>query len=561
MLDGDGIATNQQPDTISVYAKFDNENGYFGLTSYLRYAQKELRKSHSLVEKSSAALTKKLQFPWKDIDDSSVEADGFIPSPFEFRIDQAKILDLLTGHTLYNDSSVAIRELIQNAIDAVRLQCHMCGQSSSEFGKIAVTWNSDTSELSITDNGTGMTQEVIERHLLNVGSSRYQEPKFKDDFPNFSPISRFGIGVLTAFMVADNVRIVTVHPDEEFGRHISLRSVHGKYLIRLLNKSTDADARLVGSHGTTVTIRMRPSSRRVDIPATISRWIVFPRCNLTLKMDEEDTRRMGHDSPMQAVQDYMATAPEMRAIGTASQVHESERDGLKVAFATRYSRHFRDRSFVQIGEEARRDPRFIPPTGLCVEGIRVQFAPPGFATASGVLAIADCTGLRAPKTNVSRSALEDGSNRQHVDAQVFNVYFAQVETEIRRLQEEEGFSLAYAVEQFPFIASGLLASPSDEKVRREALRNFPLFIVEGQNGREQISAVALAQLKEFWTVDSQTLSALMALLRDTKANVTSRQVSEFCSFKGSPLPTGSILTNPSSSSIVRSVLRVRVRDL
>lgn len=218
VLNAEGEKTDDQPFAVAVYAKFDNENGFFGLTSYLRYASAELRRSYNVISKTSPSLMRKYSFPWREIDDSQVEASGFIPHPFEFKIDQAKILDLLTGHTLYNDSSVAVRELIQNAVDAVRLYFHMQGKDSALEGKIDIEWNSETAELSITDNGTGMTQEVIERHLLSVGSSRYQEPKFKEKYPNFSPISRFGIGVLSAFMVADNVKIITVHPEEELER-------------------------------------------------------------------------------------------------------------------------------------------------------------------------------------------------------------------------------------------------------------------------------------------------------------------------------------------------------
>jgi molecular chaperone HtpG len=240
-IDKDGKPT--ESDTISVYAKFDNENGFFGLTSYLAYAAKQLAYTYSCVQKANANTAKKLEFPWRKIDDSNVEAVGFIPTPFEFQIDQAKILDLLTGHTLYNDSSVAIRELVQNAIDAVRLQ-H--GPDCESKGYIAVAWDSENRTLTIRDNGTGMTQEIIERHLLNVGSSRYQDPKFKEKYPDFSPISRFGIGVLSTFMVADTVQIVTFHGEEERGRLISLRSVHGKYLIRLVDKASSEEARIRG---------------------------------------------------------------------------------------------------------------------------------------------------------------------------------------------------------------------------------------------------------------------------------------------------------------------------
>jgi HSP90 family molecular chaperone len=59
------------------------------------------------------------------IDETSIETEGFIRDTFEFTIDQARIQDLLTGHTLYNDSRVVLRELVQNSLDAIRLQQHI----------------------------------------------------------------------------------------------------------------------------------------------------------------------------------------------------------------------------------------------------------------------------------------------------------------------------------------------------------------------------------------------------------------------------------------------------
>jgi molecular chaperone HtpG len=79
----------------------------------------------------------RLVFPWRNIDDSNVETEGFLREAFEFTIDQAKILDLLTGHTLYNDSQVVIRELVQNSLDAIRLQKHQDPDSPS--GHVQIT--------------------------------------------------------------------------------------------------------------------------------------------------------------------------------------------------------------------------------------------------------------------------------------------------------------------------------------------------------------------------------------------------------------------------------------
>jgi hypothetical protein len=180
-------------DTIEIYAFFESPDGFFGLTSYLAYTQHQLRKSYEWIEASRRTQGISLTFPWRHVDTSHIETKGFLSQTFEFTIDQAKILDLLTGHTLYNDANVVLRELAQNAIDAVRLQCQMDGKPPEQNGKVAIFWDSTERILTLEDNGTGMSQQIIENHLLKVGSSRYQDPEFKKKHPDFSSIKRFVI--------------------------------------------------------------------------------------------------------------------------------------------------------------------------------------------------------------------------------------------------------------------------------------------------------------------------------------------------------------------------------
>ncbi len=107
-------------DTIEVYAYFKQPDGFFALTKFLKYCGDQIRRSFQWAALAAKSEKAPHQFPWRQIDDEHVEAEGFIPTQFEFTLDQEKILDLLTGHTLYNDSDVVIRELVQNAVDAVR---------------------------------------------------------------------------------------------------------------------------------------------------------------------------------------------------------------------------------------------------------------------------------------------------------------------------------------------------------------------------------------------------------------------------------------------------------
>ncbi|MBV9096494.1 MAG: hypothetical protein JO079_00425, partial [Frankiaceae bacterium] len=107
--------------TIEVHATFVQADGFFALTTYLAYAQAELARSYEWSHASQARHDHSYVFPWRYIDTSSIEARGFVSEPFNFTIDQHSILELLTGHTLYNDADVVVRELVQNSLDAARL--------------------------------------------------------------------------------------------------------------------------------------------------------------------------------------------------------------------------------------------------------------------------------------------------------------------------------------------------------------------------------------------------------------------------------------------------------
>ena len=481
--DSDGhVIADAQSDTVSVFAKYDNENGFFGLTSYLQYAQSQILASHAAIKKAHPGTNEKYQFPWKVIDDSDVEADGFDPRPYQFRLDQSKILDLLTGHTLYNDSSIAIRELVQNSLDAVRLVCQSSGKSSEKFGKVSISWDENSQILSILDNGTGMTQEVIEKHLLSVGSSRYQEPIFQEKNPTFHSISRFGIGVLSAFMVADTIQIVTFSAEGEEGRQISLRSVHGKYLIRLLPRDSDA-AKEIGEHGTKITIKIRASSKRVNVRNTLERWIVFPRCAVILNETGLDPITIGFLSPKEAIEKTIALDTDFQ--NSLLTIEERSFDGVHLAVALKYSKHFREKSLYSFSPERFQKYQIVAPVGLCVEGVRVEFKSPGIEDGQ-ILGIVNCVGANAPKTNVSRNALEDPQSKSDLSDKIFQLYLDIASKEIGRLQSVEGFSLTYATNQFPYIAAALYPRAMTNQKKYELFSGFPLAIVEEDTGRSSI---------------------------------------------------------------------------
>lgn len=77
-----------------------------------------------------------------------------------------------------------------------------------------------------------MSIQDVENYLLKVGASKYRDEVVKKQFPNFTSISHFGIGILTCFMVANDIDIVTSSDEQEEANSINLRKVNGSYLLR-----------------------------------------------------------------------------------------------------------------------------------------------------------------------------------------------------------------------------------------------------------------------------------------------------------------------------------------
>ncbi len=510
---------NVPRDTIEVFAHFTSIDGFFGLTSYLNYCGQQLQLSfewRQLAERSQAAV---FRFPWRYIDDSNILTEGFLRETFEFTLDQTKILDLLTGHTLYNDTGVVLRELIQNAIDAVRLQeqLDLDSGAAASSGHVRVKWDSGNRQLTVEDDGTGMTQSVIERHLLKVGSSRYQDPEFIKEHPTFSAISRFGIGILSAFMVADDVEIWTCHQDEAQARQLSLRSVHGKYLVRLVDKrSAELDG--IRPHGTRIQLRVRASAEIKDVADSARSWIVVPRCSVTAQVDEDGPQTIGFASVTEALEATLL-ANRFRT-GRDLKVLERTVDGVSMAFAVRWDEYFDEWSFITMERD---DEAIRAELGVCVEGIRVQFRTPGFER-NTIYAIANATGPNAPKTTVARSGFESNAQFDRLLSSIYEIYSSHVGAEMESLYRDRGFSLTWAADSARYLVSPLSGSRyvrdsaivTSQSLLEAETSKIPMLVIEHEGIRSATSATNLAKVPRLATIDAAVMRSSESLLREVR---------------------------------------------
>ncbi|MFC1717576.1 hypothetical protein ACFL6S_28200 [Candidatus Poribacteria bacterium] len=110
---------------IVVGADFEEERPFFVLTEYIAYANQQVSQTKRWADKSQQDPdAQHYSFPWHSVE-GNIRVEGNEPLAMRFELDRGRLLDLLVGHTIYNDPTVAVRELLQNAIDAVRYQHYL----------------------------------------------------------------------------------------------------------------------------------------------------------------------------------------------------------------------------------------------------------------------------------------------------------------------------------------------------------------------------------------------------------------------------------------------------
>lgn len=145
---------------------------------------------------------------------------GILPVDVRIQPDSMdRLIELLGGKELYgNDILAAVRELLQNARDAIELR--RCYEVAKEMVgappliKIAMTREGEREWLVVEDNGIGMTRTVVTKYLIGVAAKFWESAEFFRDFTGvreqgFSPVGKFGIGFLSVFMIGDIVEVVT----------------------------------------------------------------------------------------------------------------------------------------------------------------------------------------------------------------------------------------------------------------------------------------------------------------------------------------------------------------
>lgn len=243
---------------------------------------------------------------WRDVClpirmDRKIYSKNYKFGDYRFILEQEQVLGLLMGEDLYQNPYVFVRELLQNALDASRhREFHERAHGRANFRCepiIISEWHDQEQYhwVRFDDFGMGMTEEIVRNFLLRVGRSYYTSAEFQAELlqyqaqKGFTPISRFGIGLLSCFIAGDRVEITTRHATHAKSQSDSIRlalsGLHGFFTLQTgthipaLMRGPDGDEpgyRL--KPGTSVAVRLDPRKERghLNLGKMLERYLLYP---------------------------------------------------------------------------------------------------------------------------------------------------------------------------------------------------------------------------------------------------------------------------------------------
>ncbi|MEV7887992.1 HSP90 family protein [Streptomyces sp. NPDC002817] len=139
------------------------------------------------------------------MDSQTSQSSQASPSPHTFQVDLRGLVDLLSHH-LYSSPKVYLRELLQNAVDAITAR-----RAEQPDAPAKVRLYAQEGTLRVEDSGVGLTEADVHTLLATIGRSSKRTDGLQDGLQEARSdfLGQFGIGLLACFVVAERIRVVS----------------------------------------------------------------------------------------------------------------------------------------------------------------------------------------------------------------------------------------------------------------------------------------------------------------------------------------------------------------
>jgi molecular chaperone HtpG len=318
--------TMDDPEALHIEARPIDVKSFFRVREWITGIQGELDESWAVLGEvygrysELAPLGLILRRIRSNVEDAAfAEKLDFLPRRASFRAADADLLKLLIGPLYGDNPAIGMRELIQNAVDAVRelsvllkdrglteADCSIATQiadvvATVERDEIGRHW------VTVSDRGLGMTADVICDYFLTAGASFRRSDDWRKSFETSEGRSkvlragRFGIGALAAFLLGSEIHVKTRHIDAPTGIEFSA-AVETEFVeLRRCDRTVGTTIRIPVSDRVAEQLSTSADRNRRPRPPT------FPRDNADggQSVDIDGVLHDGESVEAEALVDYM----------------------------------------------------------------------------------------------------------------------------------------------------------------------------------------------------------------------------------------------------------------
>lgn len=274
-MDQSDVNKNTLLFTSTIGFKEEDSDAWYVAYDAICLVDKEIKLCNSILEKHIGKSFKAQKVKGIESPESLsvyVKANGWEPRSAKVHVGNVeKIIHNLGGEMLYGASSdkleIVLREMIQNARDSIKARTVF---DEKNEGKIVVSLDkdSDSTWITIEDNGIGMSERILTGPLLDFGTSFWTSSLVQSEFPGlrsskFKSKGKFGIGFYSVFMLAEQVFIASRNFNSGFSDLRQLKFTKGFSLRPILTKGAPQNFSPLVS--TQVKIKMKPNILPEDL--------------------------------------------------------------------------------------------------------------------------------------------------------------------------------------------------------------------------------------------------------------------------------------------------------
>lgn len=243
-------------DELIVEAECEHPVIESAIRQFCQMIERELRQTVAVLKRNPTETVSRYSLDFPQTVRARINSRGYVFKDLSFRLHQSSVMSLLMGEALYQTPYSAVRELVQNAVDASVLAQKTEARIVQPV-RLYLEEANGAKWLCVADDGVGMDDHVLTEYFFNVGKSYYQSAEFRrllksKNVDSLVPVGRFGIGVLSAFMIGTVMIVETCRPSSPVGdtrfRTLTIDSKGGLAVVTEME---------TGRRGTLIRLRLK----------------------------------------------------------------------------------------------------------------------------------------------------------------------------------------------------------------------------------------------------------------------------------------------------------------